>query len=414
MATEILMPALSPTMKQGNLMNWLKKEGDIIAAGEVIAEIETDKAIMELEAVDEGTIAKIVITAGTNNVNVNDLIAIVAEKGENTQDAINQIQNKATKHNINILESTDKIIEENVEIKLQEDKLKKIFISPLAKRIANQKSIDVTKIQGSGPKGRIVKSDIENIKSSKSFKDNLLVSRSSQDVIVPVSNMRKVIAERLVTSKQQVPHFYLEVECIVDNLLDYRKKINSSAKCDNNGKVEFKISINDFLIKASALALRQHPNINSAWHEDKIIQFSDVDISIAVAIEGGLMTPIIKNADQKGLIRISTEVKELIKKAKTQKLKPEEYIGGTFSISNLGMYSIRSFHAIINPPQSSILAISNIKAMPFFKNDQVWEKKEIMNLSLSCDHRVIDGVTAANFLNTLKKFVENIPLMLCY
>ena len=404
MVTKILMPSLSPTMKQGNLVSWLKKEGDEVKAGEVIAEIETDKAIMELEAVDEGTIAKIIITAGTKNVRVNDLIAIIAEKGENSKDAINKIQNKPVEQNTKIMDDPKKRYQSE-----------KVFISPLAKRLANQNNIDIKKIQGSGPKGRIVKSDLEKAISNKPIQDTSLILESSEDTTIPISNMRKVIAERLVASKQQVPHFYLEVECIVDSLLDCRKKINSSAQHNHNEKVEFKISINDFIIKASALALRQHPLINSAWHHEEIIQFNHINISVAVAVEGGLITPIIRNADQKGLIYISTEVKELVKKARMQKLKPEEYTGGTFSISNLGMYSIRSFYPIINPPQSSILAIGDIKATPIFDNNkQIWNKKEVMNIALSCDHRVVDGVTAANFLNTLKKFVENTSLMLCY
>lgn len=226
--------------------------------------------------------------------------------------------------------------------------------------------------------------------------------------------MRKIIAERLLESKQQIPHFYLDIECIVDNLLDFRADINSSATLGESGDPEFKISINDMLVKASALALLKNPKLNSTWYGDKIIQFANVDISIAVAIDDGLMTPIVRNANQKSLIQISNEVKELVKKAKSQKLKPEEYQGGGFSISNLGMYSIKSFYAIINPPQSCILSIGSTRSIPVYDDNGNLEKKQVMNISLSCDHRVVDGATAATFLSMFKQFLENPALMLCY
>lgn len=426
MAIEILMPALSPTMKEGNLAKWLKKEGDLVEAGEIIAEIETDKAIMEVEAVDEGIVAKILVEAGTKNVKVNDLIAIIAEEGENRQDAINQIQNAVAKEEKNVsdvkIEKSEEISSEKVEEVLNQNKTKnqvedgsnRIFISPLAKRIAKQENIDISDIQGSGPRGRIIKSDVENSISQNPNQNPSSDFASNHDVEMPITHMRKIIAERLVESKQQVPHFYLDIECVVDKLLDFRADINSSAKLGENGKTEFKISINDMLIKASALALFKNPKVNSAWYGDKIIQFGNVDISVAVAIDDGLMTPIVKNANQKSLIQISNEVKELVKKAKSQKLKPEEYQGGGFSISNLGMYSIKSFYAIINPPQSCILSIGSARAIPVYDKNGNLEKKQIMNVSLSCDHRVVDGATAAIFLSTFKQFVENPSLMLCY
>ncbi|MFK7760758.1 MAG: pyruvate dehydrogenase complex dihydrolipoamide acetyltransferase [Candidatus Midichloriaceae bacterium] len=426
MAIEILMPALSPTMKEGNLAKWLKKEGDLVEAGEIIAEIETDKAIMEVEAVDEGIVAKILVEAGTKNVKVNDLIAIIAEEGENRQDAINQIQNAVAKEEKNVsdvkIEKSEEISAEKVEEVLNQNKTKnqvddgsnRIFISPLAKRIAKQENMDISDIQGSGPRGRIIKSDVENSISQNPNQNPSSNFASNHDVEMPITHMRKIIAERLVESKQQVPHFYLDIECVVDKLLDFRSDINSSAKLGENGKTEFKISINDMLIKASALALFKNPKVNSAWYGDKIIQFGNVDISVAVAIDDGLMTPIVKNANQKSLIQISNEVKELVKKAKSQKLKPEEYQGGGFSISNLGMYSIKSFYAIINPPQSCILSIGSARAIPLYDKNGNLEKKQIMNVSLSCDHRVVDGATAAIFLSTFKQFVENPSLMLCY
>jgi pyruvate dehydrogenase E2 component (dihydrolipoamide acetyltransferase) len=426
MAIEILMPALSPTMKEGNLAKWLKKEGDLVEAGEIIAEIETDKAIMEVEAVDEGVIAKILVDAGTKNVKVNDLIAIIAEEGENRQDAINQIQNAATKEGKNVpeikTEKSEEISAEKMGEAFNQNKTKnqiedepnRVFASPLAKRIAKQESIDISSVQGSGPRGRIIKSDVENSISQNPNQNFPYNFASNRDVEMPITHMRKIIAERLVESKQQVPHFYLDIECIVDKLLDFRADINSSATLVENGKPEFKISINDMLIKASALTLFKNPKVNSAWYGDKIIQFGNVDISVAVAIDDGLMTPIVKNANQKSLIQISSEVKELVKKAKSQKLKPEEYQGGGFSISNLGMYSIKSFYAIINPPQSCILSIGSTRAIPVYDENGNLEKKQIMNVSLSCDHRVVDGATAAIFLSTFKQFVENPSLMLCY
>ena len=420
MAIEILMPALSPTMKEGNLAKWLKKEGDSVESGDVIAEIETDKAIMEVEAVDDGIIAKIVVDEGAKNVKVNELIAIIAEDGEDKDAAIAEIQNK--KPQAQEPEKKDEVVKQNkpVDKKLapthveESSNNKRIFASPLAKRIAKQENIDITKIEGSGPRGRVVKYDIENF-ISQDHSTNIIQPHNSQaDKEIAISSMRQVIAERLVESKQQVPHFYLDIECVVDKLLDFRKDINLSAKLDENGKPEFKISINDMLIKASALALIKNPKVNSAWFGDKIIQFGSIDISVAVAIEDGLMTPIIKNANMKNLIQISKEVKELVKKAQSQRLKPEEYQGGSFSISNLGMYSIKSFYAIINPPQSCILSIGNTKESPMFDKDGSIVKKQVMNISLSCDHRVVDGATAAIFLNTLRELIENPSLMICY
>ncbi len=418
MAIEILMPALSPTMKEGNLAKWLKKEGDSVESGEVIAEIETDKAIMEVEAIDDGILAKIVVSEGTKNVKVNDLIAIITEEGEDKDAAIAEIESKKpqTKEPQKQEELKEEPTEEKSEdIALEESSNgKRIFASPLARRIAAQEKIDISKVEGSGPRGRIVKYDIESFLSQGNSPSVSQTYVPQADKEVPISGIRQVIADRLVESKQQVPHFYLDVECVVDKLLDFRADINSSAPLDENGKPEFKISINDMLIKASALALNKNPKVNSAWYGDKIIQFGSVDISVAVAIEDGLMTPIVKNADRKNMIQISREVKELVKKAQSQRLKPEEYQGGSFSISNLGMYSIKSFYAIINPPQSCILSIGNTRETPMFDKNGNIVKKQVINVSLSCDHRVVDGATGAIFLNTLKEFIENPSLMICY
>ncbi len=418
MAIEILMPALSPTMKEGNLAKWLKKEGDSVESGEVIAEIETDKAIMEVEAIDDGILAKIVVSEGTKNVKVNDLIAIITEEGEDKDAAIAEIESKKpqTKEPQKQEELKEEPTEEKSEdIALEESSNgKRIFASPLTRRIAAQEKIDISKVEGSGPRGRIVKYDIESFLSQGNSPSVSQTYVPQADKEVPISGMRQVIADRLVESKQQVPHFYLDVECVMDKLLDFRADINSSAPLDENGKPEFKISINDMLIKASALALNENPKVNSAWYGDKIIQFGSVDISVAVAIEDGLMTPIVKNADRKNMIQISREVKELVKKAQSQRLKPEEYQGGSFSISNLGMYSIKSFYAIINPPQSCILSIGNTRETPMFDKNGNIVKKQVINVSLSCDHRVVDGATGAIFLNTLKEFIENPSLMICY
>ncbi len=418
MAIEILMPALSPTMKEGNLAKWLKKEGDSVESGEVIAEIETDKVIMEVEAIDDGILAKIVVSEGTKNVKVNDLIAIITEEGEDKDAAIAEIESKKpqTKEPQKQEELKEEPTEEKSEdIALEESSNgKRIFASPLARRIAAQEKIDISKVEGSGPRGRIVKYDIESFLSQGNSPSVSQTYVPQADKEVPISGIRQVIADRLVESKQQVPHFYLDVECVVDKLLDFRADINSSAPLDENGKPEFKISINDMLIKASALALNKNPKVNSAWYGDKIIQFGSVDISVAVAIEDGLMTPIVKNADRKNMIQISREVKELVKKAQSQRLKPEEYQGGSFSISNLGMYSIKSFYAIINPPQSCILSIGNTRETPMFDKNGNIVKKQVINVSLSCDHRVVDGATGAIFLNTLKEFIENPSLMICY
>ncbi len=425
MAIKILMPALSPTMKEGNVAKWLKKEGDKVEAGEVIAEIETDKAIMEVEAVDEGIIAKIIASAGTKNVKVNSPIAILAEEGEDIETAITQEIGVESQNTEAVTKDEDKKAAKQVEREKgnnlnQEGKDQKertgnrIFASPLAKRIASQENIDLRSIKGSGPRGRIIKSDIKSHAEQEVVPQYSSQLTNREDVEIPISNMRRVIAERMIESKQQVPHFYLEIECMMDKLLDFRAEINSAAKLDEDSKPEYKVSINDLLIKATSLSLLKHPKINAAWYEDKIIQYGNIDITVVVAIEDGLMTPIIKNANQKSILQISSEVKELVKRAKSQRLKPEEYQGGSFGISNLGMYLVKSFYSIINPPQSCIMAVGSIRRVPICgKNDKL-EMKSIMTVSLSCDHRVVDGATVAMFLNTLKEFIEKPLLMTCY
>ena len=410
------MPALSPTMKEGNLAKWLRNEGDVVEAGEVIAEIETDKAIMEVEAVDDGIIAKIVIAAGTQNVKVNAPIAILAEEGESIETAIAEALKEQDVKEVTEDKKTDERKDFKQEVKSQEEKKAgdRIFASPLATRIASQQDIDLRSVEGSGPRGRIIKADIENYTGQKVVSGQPSHYINKQDIEMPISNMRRVIAERLVQSKQQVPHFYLEIECVVDKLLDFRIEINSVAKLDKNEKPEYKVSINDLLMKAASLSLLKHPKINSSWHDNKIIQYGNIDIAVAVAIEDGLITPIVKNADQKNILQISNEVKGLVKRAKSQRLAPDEYQGGSFGISNLGMYGIKSFYAIVSPPQACILAVGSTRKIPIYDSNDDLKVKNVMTISLSCDHRVVDGATAAIFLNTLKEFIENPSLMICY
>lgn len=396
MPIEILMPALSPTMKEGNLAKWLKNEGDKISPGDVIAEIETDKATMEVEAVDEGILGKILIPANTRSVAVNSLIALILEEGEDAK----ELEGYKPKSNaINL----PKQIETSVKKEEQKPTITEIFInepskrvkaSPLAKRIASIEKIDLTYISGSGPHGRIIKADLLNKASNKKG-----VLRNPQEYrVIPNSNIRRVIAQRLLESKQNIPHFYLSIECNIDKLLNLREEINS----DNE---KYKISVNDLVIKAVALALKDNPDANSSWTEEEILQYNNVDVSVAVAIEGGLITPIIRNADQKSLFEISEEMKLLAKKARENSLKPEEFQGGGFSISNLGMYGIKQFQAIINPPQSCIMAVGASSKRSVVVNDEI-KIATIMDISLSCDHRVVDGVVGAKFLSSFKKYIE--------
>ena len=437
MPIEILMPALSPTMTEGNLAKWIKKEGDKISAGEVIAEIETDKATMEVEAVDEGVLAKILVDQGTENVAVNSCIALILEEGEDDS-ALENYQpsslgdNKKEQPNSKELDAktTNKEEGENKEAITQpaidssaqiektniiKDSNAKAFdgnikASPLAKRIAKDEGVSLYQLQGTGPNGRIVKDDVvdflRNPSSMSAVRRNAQLYKE-----VANNNFRKVIAKRLLESKQNVPHFYLSCELNLTNLLDLRVTINNEAPMDQSGKPIYKISVNDLIIKASAMALSKVPEANSSWSEDAIKIYNNVDISVAVAIDGGLITPIIKNADQKSIKDISSEMKILAKKAREGKLALEEFQGGSFSISNLGMYGIDNFSAIINPPQSCILAVSRAVEKPIIKDHEI-AIASMMNVTLSSDHRVVDGAVGANFLKELRKYIENPILML--
>lgn len=417
MPVKILMPALSPTMTEGNLAKWLKKEGDKVEPGQVLAEIETDKAIMEVEAVDQGILAKILIPSGSSGVKVNQVIAILREEGDDDE-TIAKTVTEADEFEIKSNEQakqeeptdttnlTHTQAEESQTAILPKTSTR-IFASPLAKRLAKDHSIDLTKLQGSGPRGRIVKNDVLAAKNSRPISKNqdevIAVTNTASSTLLPISTMRKVIAQRLVQSKQEVPHFYLNINCEVSELLDLRKQINNIGN-------QYKISVNDMIVKAAAMAMMEVPETNASWNEQGILSHNSIDISIAVALDEGLITPIIKNVATKSLAAISNEIKQLVDKAKEGKLKPEEFQGGSFTISNLGMYGMESFAAIINPPQSFILAIGAALEKPVIKDNKITVGKTI-TITMSCDHRVIDGAVGARYCAALQKYLTN-PMMI--
>ena len=423
MPTPVTMPALSPTMTEGTLAKWLKSEGDTVEAGDVIAEIETDKATMEVEAVDEGILGKILVNEGTENVPVNDIIAVLLEEGESADD----IDTDALSSGPKPFPTEDKDEKKAEDAPKQEASKPspqpasntnsggRIFASPLAKRIAADKGIDLSNLKGSGPKGRIVKADVEDAKPGAQAPAGAAPQQLAEGQMlneygmayteVSINNIKKITAKRLLESKQTVPHFYLTVECVLDNLLAARKELNEKA----NG--EFKLSVNDFIIKASAMALKAYPAANVSWQGDVIHQYINADISIAVATPTGLITPIIKSAEEKGLREISDEMKELAGRAREGKLKPEEFQGGCFSISNLGMFGVKDFAAIVNPPQSCILAVGAGEQMPKVVNGEV-KIQTVMNVTLSTDHRTVDGAVGAEWLQHFKRYIENPVSML--
>ena len=407
MPIEILMPALSPTMTEGNLSKWVKKEGDKVKPGDVIAEIETDKATMEVESIDEGIIAKILIPEGTEAVKVNTLIAVLAIDNEKVEDfsSYQAAVNSESKSEPKIVEEVKKTVTE----KVSSNNTGRVFASPLAKRIASDKNIDLSKILGSGPHGRIVKDDLENIKAHTNYSSpKVHVERNDEEYIKkPNNNMRKVIAKRLLESKQTIPHFYLGIECNMDKLLAIREDINQTVPSDNP---EAKLSVNDFIIKACAMALHDVPEANASWTDEAILHYNNVDISVAVAIDGGLITPIVKNADHKTLFSISSEMKNLVKKARAGTLAPHEFQGGGFSISNLGMYGIKNFKAIVNPPQSCIVAVGGTTKRAVVIKDEI-KIANMADFTISCDHRVVDGAVGANFLKAFTRYIENPILM---
>lgn len=416
MPIEILMPALSPTMKEGNLAKWIKKEGDKIEAGEVIAEIETDKATMEVEAVDEGTLGKVLVAEGTENVPVNSCIALILEDGEDKKSlesySVESAAKEAPKEEKKPEAKKEEIIPAVVAPAIADVASSSSFkASPLAKRIAKEEGVSLAGVAGTGPHGRIIKDDIIDLLNSGGNRSGAVRRNPQETRSIKNSNIRKVIARRLLESKQTVPHFYLSCEFNIDKLLDLRVSVNEAAPHDENGKPGYKISVNDLMIKATAMALQKVPEANSSWTDDEILIYNNVDISMAVAIDGGLITPIVKNADQKTIQAISTETKSLAKKAREGKLQPEEFQGGSFSISNLGMFGIDNFSAIVNPPQSCILAVSRAVEKPVVVDGKV-TTAHMMNVTLSSDHRSVDGSVGAEFLKALRRYIEHPILML--
>ena len=416
MPTQILMPALSPTMTEGKLAKWLKREGDAVKSGDVIAEIETDKATMEMEAVDEGTIGKILILEGTEKVQVNEPIAVLLADGESAKD-IAAAPAKAAAPAAKAPEPAKAATAPHVAAPAAPQPAAapaksgdRVHASPLAKRLAANAGVDLKGVQGSGPNGRIVKTDVERAvkegprpAAAKSAAPQPAAGTLGAFKAVPHTSMRKIIAKRLQESKSTVPHFYLTVDYAIDDLLKLRKDINE--------KGGYKISVNDFVIKACAIALRKMPHVNASWTDEATHVYDDVDVSVAVATPDGLITPIIRKADQKSLSTISAEMKDLAQRAKDKKLKLEEFQGGGFSISNLGMFGVKDFSAIINPPQSCILAVGKGDQRPIVKNGAI-AIANVMSVTLSVDHRVVDGAVGAEFLQVLGGLLENPLTML--
>ncbi len=438
MPTPILMPALSPTMEEGTLAKWHVKEGDEVHSGDVIAEIETDKATMEVEAVDEGRIGKLLVKEGTENVPVNKPIAMLLGEGEDAsalKDAIPSspppLRGKEGRGGAApaaaAKESSEKpphptpvasTSPSGGEVKRNGAR---IFASPLAKRIAKERGVDLTAVPGSGPRGRIVKADVEKVKpglaaprpatqgatppaAMPSIDPRAFYEPGSYDE-VPLDGMRKTIARRLTQAMQEIPHFYLTIDCELDELLHIRKDLNAKAA---DG---VKLSVNDFIIRAAALALMKVPDANVSFAGTSLLKHKHADVGVAVALDGGLITPIIRNAEMKGLAEISAEAKMLAERARTKNLKPREFEGGSFSISNLGMFGIKSFTAVINPPQAAIIAVGKGEERPVVKDGKL-AVATIMTVTMSCDHRAIDGALGASFLEAFKAFVEYPPSML--
>jgi len=473
MPINILMPALSPTMEKGNLAKWLKKEGDAVKSGDVIAEIETDKATMEVEAVDEGILAKIVVPEGTADVPVNQVIALIAGEGEDpksvtaptsgagapapapkaeaappaaapaagSQPQANTIQGDPNAHMS--YARVDQAPQGPAQAGAkpngagqQQASGSRVFASPLAKRIAREAGIDIASVRGSGPHGRIVEKDVRAALQgggtkpatapaaaaapaaapSKPATPQLASSMGADQVKamfeagtyeeVPLDGMRRTIAKRLVESKQTVPHFYLSLDCELDALMALREQINAAAGKDKDGKPAYKLSVNDFVIKALAIALQRVPAANAVWAEDRILRMKHSDVGVAVAIEGGLFTPVVCKAEQKTLTAISAEVKDMAGRARNRRLKPEEYTGGSTAVSNLGMYGIKDFQAVINPPHGTILAVGAGEQRVVVKNGAP-AVVQAMTVTLSCDHRVVDGALGAELLAAFKQLIEN-------
>lgn len=463
MPITLTMPALSPTMEEGALNKWLVKEGDAVRAGDIIAEIETDKATMEFEAVDEGRIGKLLVGEGEEGIPVNTPIAVMLEEGED-DDALSgytpepgQVtpgdgaadadadappaatpagggtgsEKAAADKAATAKQPTEGAAKEartDVSPSVRREKGARVFASPLARRIAAQNNLDLAAITGSGPNGRIVKRDVEAAReagvAAKPEKAEAVATRPPEPAAaaaalpfaegsyeeVKHTPMRKTIARRLTLSKQTIPHFYLTIDCALDALMALRRDLNERAPREGDAPA-YKLSVNDFIIRASALALRRTPEANASWTDSAMLRHKHADIGVAVAIEGGLITPIIRAAETKGLAELSNEMRDLAARARARKLKPEEYEGGTFSISNLGMYGISEFSGVINPPHSMILAVGAAEQKPVVKDGAV-AVATVMHCTLSCDHRVVDGALGAEFLKVFKGFIEDPVTML--
>jgi pyruvate dehydrogenase E2 component (dihydrolipoamide acetyltransferase) len=446
MPINILMPALSPTMEKGNLAKWLKKEGDTVKSGDVIAEIETDKATMEVEAVDEGVIAKILVPEGTQDVPVNDVIAVMAGDGEDVKaagaGAASPAPKAAEAPAAKPAEAPARAAAAAPAPKApvpaaapaaspapQTNGHARIFSSPLARRLAKEAGIELGRINGSGPHGRVVARDVEEAKSGKGLKapaaapsaaPSVAPSMSDKQIlalfepgsyeVIPHDGMRRTIAQRLTASVQTVPHFYLTMDCDIGKLLAAREEINAAAPKDKEKKPLYKLSVNDFVIKAMAIALQRIPNCNVSWTESGMLKHKHSDIGVAVAMPGGLITPIIRKAETKSLSTISAEMKDFATRARGRKLKPEEYQGGTTAVSNLGMYGIKDFTAVINPPHATILAVGTSEERAVVRNGKI-EAAHIMSVTLSCDHRAVDGALGAELIGAFKMLIEN-PVMM--
>ena len=439
MTINITMPALSPTMEEGNLSKWLKKEGDVIKSGDVIAEIETDKATMEVEAVDEGTLLKIVVPEGTQGVKVNAVIAVIGEAGEKADApaAAAPAPVAAATAAAPAVSAAPAAAPAPAAPQPSAASGERTFASPLARRIAKDADVDVSAISGSGPKGRVVKSDVEAAIASggaktapaaaapsavapaaapKGMADDAVLKLFAEGSyeLVPHDGMRKTIAKRLQESKQTIPHFYVSLDCELDALLALRAQLNASApvkKTEKGDVPAFKLSVNDMVIKALALALRDVPDANVSWTDTNMVKHKHADVGVAVSIPGGLITPIIRAAEEKSLSAISNAMKDLGARAKGRKLKPEEYQGGTTAVSNMGMMGVKNFAAVVNPPHATILAVGAGEERVVVKKG-VMVVAQVMTVTLSTDHRAVDGALGAELLGAFKRYVENPMSML--
>ena len=425
MPVNVLMPALSPTMEKGKLAKWLKKEGDKVKSGDILAEIETDKATMEVEAVDEGTLGKLLVAAGTEDVLVNTPIAVILGEGEKAGDAPAPAA-PAPKPSAPAAAAAPAPAAPQPSAAPKPEGAR-VFASPLARRIARQKGIDIAALLGSGPHGRIVLKDVETAKpaaaapAAKPAATAIAVQPSDEQVLrlfaegsyelVPHDGMRKAIARRLTEAKQTIPHYYVSVDVTIDELLELRERLNLQAPKDKDGKHLWKVSVNDFIIKAMAMALIRVPDANVSWTENAMVRHKHADIGVAVSIPGGLITPIVRKANTKGLAQISDEMKDYVARARNRKLKPDEYTGGSAAVSNMGMMNVKSFAAIVNPPHASILAIGSAERRPVVRGNDI-KLEQQMTITLSTDHRCIDGALGAEFIGVIKSYLEEPGLML--